>query len=33
MWFDSLDGVKAVHGHVPPQAQAVLADFVTVAGY
>jgi heme-degrading monooxygenase HmoA len=33
MWFDSLDSVKAFTGedydvaHVPPQAQAVLADF------
>ena len=33
MWFDSLDSVKAFMGedyevaHVPPQAQAVLADF------
>jgi len=33
MWFDALDSVKAFMGedyetaHVPPQAQAVLADF------
>jgi heme-degrading monooxygenase HmoA len=33
MWFDSLDSVRAFMGedydlaHVPPQAQAVLADF------
>jgi heme-degrading monooxygenase HmoA len=33
MWFDSLDNVRAFMGedyeaaHVPPQAQAVLADF------
>jgi heme-degrading monooxygenase HmoA len=33
MWFDTLDSVKAFMGedyeaaHVPPQAQAVLADF------
>jgi len=33
MWFDSLDSVRAFMGedydvaHVPPEAQAVLADF------
>jgi len=33
MWFDSLDAVRAFMGddyevaHVPPEAQAVLADF------